>query len=165
MRGLVRARRGREAASPRAAVEFRPRHRGRSQLAAAPRADQPLMDSPSPSFPRCARFNFSPAEQATFADAGAYAERYRAEAEELNDRRKAQPHGRRGARRTTASRDLLLPQIIRRNAQRGEQFVMAKSARERRERFDGREPGLLVLALLVCPNSLARLWARRLRQT
>ena len=54
-------------------------------LAAAPRADQPLMDLAEYAVPSLQALYFSRAEQAIFADAGAYAERYRVEAEQLND--------------------------------------------------------------------------------
>ncbi len=55
------------------------------QLAAAPRADQPLIDMAEYAVPSLRALYFTRAEQATFADAGAYAERYRTEAEQLND--------------------------------------------------------------------------------
>src|SRR5205814_893560 len=51
------------------------------QLAAAPRADQPLIDLAEHALPGLRTLYFTRTELATFADAGAYAERYRAEAE------------------------------------------------------------------------------------
>ena len=56
------------------------------QLAAAPRADQPLLDLAEYAVPQLRSLYFTAAEQAAFADATAYAERYRREAEELNER-------------------------------------------------------------------------------
>ena len=58
------------------------------QWAIAPRADQPLIDLAEYALPQVRSLYFTAAEQAAFADAGAYAERYRREAEQLNEREK-----------------------------------------------------------------------------
>ena len=55
------------------------------QLAAAPRADQPIIDMVEYAFPHLRTLYFTRAEKATFADASEYAERYRMEAEQLNE--------------------------------------------------------------------------------
>ncbi len=135
------------------------------QLAAAPRADQPLMDFAEYLVPSLRTLYFSRAEQATFADAGAYAERYRAEAEELNDREK----------RNRTEGEVLDDFGVARissflksygEMRKGEQFVMGEvraRARERVRWIAGL--GLFVLALLFAPIPWRRLWARRVRQT
>ncbi len=70
------------------------------QLAAAPRADQPLIDMVEYAVPSPRTLYFTRAEEATFVDASEYADRYRIEAERLK----------RWA-------NFLIPQILRRNAQ------------------------------------------------
>jgi zinc/manganese transport system permease protein len=59
------------------------------QLAGAPRADQPLLDIAEQAVPSLRRIYFTRAEATTFADASEYAERYRREAEQLNERARA----------------------------------------------------------------------------
>src|SRR5262249_50734601 len=54
-------------------------------LAAAPRADQPVIDLAEYAVPSLRKLYFTPAEEATFVDASRYAERYRIDAEALND--------------------------------------------------------------------------------
>ena len=135
------------------------------QLAAAPRADQPLIDFAEYLVPSLRTLYFSRAEQATFADAGAYAERYRAEAEELNDREK----------RNRTEGEVLDDYGVARissflksygEMRKGEQFVMGEvraRARERVRWIAGL--GLFVLALLFAPIPWQRLRTRRVRQT
>jgi zinc/manganese transport system permease protein len=135
------------------------------QLAAAPRADQPLMDFAEYLVPSLRTLYFSPAERATFADAGAYAERYRAEAEELNEREK------RNRTEGEALDDFSVARISSflksyGEMRKGEQFVMGEvraRARERVRWIAGL--GLFVLALLFAPIPWRRLWAHRVRQT
>src|SRR5664280_3350754 len=55
------------------------------QLAAAPRADQPLIDLIEYAVPSLRTLYFTRAELTTFVDASEYAQRYRKEAEQLND--------------------------------------------------------------------------------
>jgi zinc/manganese transport system permease protein len=135
------------------------------QLAAAPRADQPLMDFAEYLVPSLRTLYFSATEQATFADAGAYAERYRAEAEELNDREK------RNRTEGEALDDFGVARISSflksyGEMRKGEQFVMGEvraRARERVRWIAGL--GLCALALLLAPVPWRRLLARRVRQT
>jgi zinc/manganese transport system permease protein len=131
------------------------------QFAAAPRADQPLIDLVEYLVPSLRSLYLSPVEQATFADAGAYAERYRAEAEELNDRE----------RRTRTEGEALDDFSVARissflksygEMRKGEQFVMDEIRARARERIRwGASMGLLAFALLLAPISWRRLWARR----
>ncbi|MEA2878772.1 MAG: zinc/manganese transport system permease protein [Hyphomicrobiales bacterium] len=135
------------------------------QLAAAPRADQPLMDFAEYLVPSLRALYFSRTEQGIFADAGAYAERYRAEAEELNDREK------RNRTEGEALDDYGVARISSflksyGEMRKGEQFVMGEvraRARERVRWIAGL--GLFMLALLFAPFPWRRLWARRVRQT
>jgi zinc/manganese transport system permease protein len=134
------------------------------QLAAAPRADQPLIDFAEYLLPSLRTLYFSPAEQATFVEAGAYAERYRAEAEDLNDREK----------RNRTEGEVLDDYGVARissflksygEMRKGEQFVMGEvraRARERVRWIAGL--GLFALALLLAPVPWRRLWARHARQ-
>jgi len=130
------------------------------QLAAAPRADQPLIDLAEYAIPSLRALYFSQAEQATFADAGAYAERYRAEAEQLNDREK------RNRTEGVALDDYGVARISSflksyGEMRKGEQFVMDEVRARARERVRwGASLGLLVLALLLAPIPRRRLWAR-----
>src|SRR4051794_34009369 len=55
------------------------------QLAAAPRIDQPLLDALEYGIPSLRTLYFSRSEAATYAEAREYAERYRLEAERLNE--------------------------------------------------------------------------------
>ena len=55
------------------------------QLAVAPRADQPLLDMFEYAAPSLRTLYFTRTEMTTFVDASEYAERYRKEAEQLND--------------------------------------------------------------------------------
>jgi len=135
------------------------------QLAAAPRADQPLLDFAEYLVPTLRALYFSPAEQATFADAGAYAERYRAEAEHLNDREK----------RNRTEGEVLDEYGVARissflksygEMRKGEQFVMGEVRARARERVRWSiGAALLLMAFLFAPISWRILWARRLRQT
>jgi zinc/manganese transport system permease protein len=130
------------------------------QFAIAPRADQPLVDMAEHAFPRLRTLYFTRADEVTFADAGAYAERYRSEAEALNDREK----------RSRSEGDVLddfsvarMSSFLKSYAEmrKGEQFVMDEVRARARERVRwGASAGLLALALLLAPVPWRRLWAR-----
>ena len=106
---------------------------------------------------------FTAAEQAAFADAGAYAERYRREAEELNERE------RRNRTEGEAFDDFSVARISSflksyGEMRKGEQFVMDEVRARARER--GRwsaSLGLLLFALLFAPLPWGRSWAPRQR--
>jgi zinc/manganese transport system permease protein len=130
------------------------------QLAAAPRADQPLIDAVEYAFPSLRALYFTRAEATTFEDAGAYAERYRIEAEQLNDLEK------RGRTEGEAMDDFRVARISSflksyGEMRKGEQFVMDEVRARARERIRW-SAGLLLLALalLLAPVPWARLWAR-----
>jgi zinc/manganese transport system permease protein len=129
------------------------------QLAAAPRADQPLIDMVEYAVPSLRTLYLTRAEQATFADAGEYAERYRVEAERLNDLEK---------RNRTEGEALDAFGVARISSflksygemRKGEQFVMGEVRARARERVRwAASLGLLALALLVAPLPWRRLWA------
>jgi zinc/manganese transport system permease protein len=121
------------------------------QLAAAPRADQPLIDLAEYAVPQLRSLYFTSSEQAAFADAGAYAERYRREAEELNERER---------RNRTEGETLDDFSVARISSflksygemRKGEQFVMGEVRARARERVRWIAAGaLLLLALLFAP--------------
>jgi zinc/manganese transport system permease protein len=130
------------------------------QLAAAPRADQPLIDLGEYLIPSLRSLYLSPAEQAAFADAGVYAERYRAEAEQLNDRE------RRNRTEGEALDDFSVARISSflksyGEMRKGEQFVMDEVRARARERIRwSASLGLLAFALLLAPVPWRRLWTR-----
>jgi zinc/manganese transport system permease protein len=130
------------------------------QLAVAPRADQPLIDSVEYAVPWLRALYFTPMEQAIFADAGAYAERYRTEAEQLNDRER---HSR---SRGEALDDFGVARISSflksyGEMRKGERFVMSEvSARARERARWSMSLGLLMLALLFAPIPWRSLWTR-----
>ena len=103
---------------------------------------------------------FTPTEQATFADAGAYAERYRMEAEQLNELE------RRNRTEGEALDDFAVARISSflksyGEMRKGEQFVMGEVRARARERVRwGASLGLLAFALLLAPLPWRRLWAR-----
>ena len=128
------------------------------QLAAAPRADQPLIDLAEYAMPPLRSLYFTAAEQAAFADAGAYAERYRREAEQLNERE------RRNRTEGEALDDFSVARISSflksyGEMRKGEQFVMDEVRARARERMRwGASLALLVLALLFAPVPWRRRW-------
>ncbi|MEH2513544.1 zinc/manganese transport system permease protein [Nitrobacteraceae bacterium AZCC 1564] len=130
------------------------------QLALAPRADQPLIDMTEVAMPSLRALYFTPAERATFADATAYAERYRREAEQLNERE------RRNRTEGEALDDASLARISSflksyGEMRKGEQFVMNEVRARARERARwGMSLVLLAIALLLAPLPWQRLWAR-----
>ena len=126
------------------------------QLAAAPRADQPLIDLAEYAVPSLRALYFTPTEQATFADASAYAERYRMEAEQLNDLERRNRTEGEALDDFSRRADLLVPEILRRNAQ-GRAIRDGRSARAgARACSMEREPGLAAArAVAACPGCLA----------
>jgi zinc/manganese transport system permease protein len=130
------------------------------QLAAAPRADQPFIDMVEYAVPSLRTLYFTRAEETTYVDASEYAERYRMEAEQLNDLEKR--HRTEGE----ALDDFGVARISSflksyGEMRKGEQFVMGEVRARARARVRWvASLGLLVLALLVAPVPWARLWAR-----
>jgi zinc/manganese transport system permease protein len=130
------------------------------QLAAAPRADQPLIDTVEYAFPSLRTLYFTRTEVATYADANAYAEHYRIEAERLNDAEK------RSRTEGDAIDDVSVARISSflksyGEMRKGEQFVMGEVRARARERVRwGLAPALLALALLLAPVPWHRLRAR-----
>jgi zinc/manganese transport system permease protein len=126
------------------------------QLAAAPRADQPLLDTIEYAFPSLRALYFSRSEAATFAEAGETAERHRTAAERLNDLEKQH--------RTEAEAldDFSIGRISSflksyGEMRQGEQFVMGEVRARARERVRwGASLGLLALALLFAPIAWPR---------
>jgi zinc/manganese transport system permease protein len=131
-------------------------------LAVAPRADQPMIDLAEYALPSLQKLYLSPAERATFADARAYAERYRVEAEKLNDLEK------RNRVEGEAFDDFKVARISSflksyGEMRKGEQFVMAEVRARARERARwGMALGLLALAGILAPVPWRGLLRRRL---
>jgi zinc/manganese transport system permease protein len=130
------------------------------QLAVAPRADQPLIDLVEYAVPSLRTLYFKHTEETTFADAREYAERYRREAEQLNDAEK------RNRIEDEALDDFSVARISSflksyGEMRKGEQFVMSEVRARARERMRwGVSLGLLALALLFAPVPWWRLWAQ-----
>jgi zinc/manganese transport system permease protein len=121
------------------------------ELATAPRADQPLIDIVEYAVPALRALYFSRADRTTFVDASEYAERYRIEAERLNELEK---------RRRTEGEVLDDFSVGRISSflksygemRKGEQFVMSEVRARARERVRwSASLGLLALALLSAP--------------
>jgi zinc/manganese transport system permease protein len=131
------------------------------QFAIAPRADQPLIDMAEHAFPWLRSLYFSRAEDRTFADAGEYAERYRIEAGQLNDReRRSRTEGDALDDFSVARMSSFLKSYA--EMRKGEQFVMDEVRARARERVRwGVSAALLAFALLLAPVPWRRLWARR----
>jgi zinc/manganese transport system permease protein len=130
------------------------------QLMAAPRADQPLIDMVEYAVPSLRILYFTRAEQTTFVDAREYAERYRREAEQLNDlERRKRTEG-------EALDDFSVGRISSflksyGEMRKGEQFVMGEVRARARERVRwGMSLGLLALALLFAPVPWRHLWVQ-----
>jgi hypothetical protein len=122
----------------------------RSPTAAAPRADQPLIDMVEYAVPSLRTLYFTRAEEATFVDASEYAERYRIEAERLNELEK------RNRTEGEALDDFSVGRISSflksyGEMRKGEQFVMG----EVRARPMEHEFGLARVRSAVCPSSMA----------
>jgi zinc/manganese transport system permease protein len=129
------------------------------QLAASPRADQPLIDFIEYAVPPLRTLYFTGAEQRTFTDAGEYAERYRREAEQLNDvERQNRTEGKAFDDFSVARISSFLKSY--REMRKGEQFVMGEVRARARERIRwGASLGFLALSLLIVPGvPWRRLW-------
>jgi zinc/manganese transport system permease protein len=130
------------------------------QLAAAPGADQPLLDMIEVVAPSLRGLYFTAAEQTTFAEASEYAERYQVQAERLNSLEK------RNRTEGVAFDDVSVARISSflksyGEMRKGEQFVMAEVRTRARERVRWSVSlGLLALALAFAPVPWRRLWAR-----
>jgi zinc/manganese transport system permease protein len=126
-------------------------------LMAAPRADQPLLDSIEAVLPQVRGVYFTRGELDTYLDAEKYAERYRREAEQLNERET----------RSRAEGETLDDLTVRRissfirsytEMRRGEEFVKREVRSRARERTRWMLGGvMLILALAVVPGLLTRL--------
>ena len=124
-------------------------------LAIAPRADQPLLDAIESAAPAAVHAYMTRPEAAAYADAAAQAERYRREAQRLDERE---------ARSRFAGRALDDEEVRRISSflksygemQKGERFVMNEVRSRARERVRWFGAGLaLVLAVAVMPGVLA----------
>ncbi len=130
------------------------------QLAAAPRADQPIIDMVEYAIPSLRTLYFTRAETTTFVDASEHAERYRREAEQLNEVE------RRNRTQGQALDDFSIARISSflksyGEMRKGEQFVMGEVRVRARERVRwGASLGLLAFALLIAPVSWRLLWVR-----
>jgi zinc/manganese transport system permease protein len=127
------------------------------QLAAAPRADQPVIDMVEYALPSLRTLYFTRAEQASFVEASEYAERHRIAAEQLNELEK------RNRTEGEALDDVKLGRISSflksyGEMRKGEQFVMAEVRARARERVRwSASLGLLTFALLLAPIPWRRL--------
>jgi zinc/manganese transport system permease protein len=130
------------------------------QLAAAPRADQPLLDLAEYVVPSLRTLYFTHAEATTYSDASEHAERYRAEAEGLNEReRRNRTEGQSLDDFTVARISSFLKSYG--EMRKGEQFVMGEVRMRARARI--RWPAALVLlagALVLAPIPWRRLRPR-----
>jgi len=128
------------------------------QLAIAPRADQPLLDIAEYVVPSLRTLYFTRAEVTTFADASEHAERYRMEAEQLNEReRRNRTEGQALDDFTVARISSFLKSYG--EMRKGEQFVMGEVRMRARERI--RWPAAFVLlagALVLAPVPWRQLW-------
>jgi zinc/manganese transport system permease protein len=128
------------------------------QLAIAPRTDQPLLDIAEYVAPSLRTLYFTRAEVTTFADASEHAERYRMEAEQLNEReRRNRTEGHAFDDFTVARISSFLKSYG--EMRKGEQFVMGEVRMRARERI--RWPAAFVLlagALVLAPVPWRRLW-------
>jgi zinc/manganese transport system permease protein len=131
-------------------------------LMVAPRADQPLLDAMEHAFPSVRLAYFTRSEASTYLDAQAYADRYRREAEQLNDLET----------RSRAEGQALDDLLVRRissfiksygEMRRGEEFVKREVRSRARERIRWLVGGIMLLvALAITPGLLTR--GRRLLQ-
>ena len=130
------------------------------QLAAAPRADQPLLVAIETAVPSLRTLYFNPSQLATFVEASETAERHRTAAERLNDLEK------RNRTEGEALDDFSIGRISSflksyGEMRKGEQFVMGEVRARARERVRWSASfGLLALALLFAPIVWRRLRMR-----
>jgi zinc/manganese transport system permease protein len=130
------------------------------QLAVAPRADQPVLDVAEYISPSLRTMYLTRGEQAALADASEHAERYRTEAERLNEMERRSRSEGEGLDDFTVARisSLLRSYGEMRN---GEQFVMTELRGRARQRVRWAVSfALLALALLIAPTPWRRVWAR-----
>jgi zinc/manganese transport system permease protein len=126
------------------------------QIAVVPRADQPLIDMAEVAMPSLRALYFTSTERATFADATAYAERYRMEAEALNERERQSRTGGEALDEFSVAR---ISSFLKSYGEmrKGEQFVMNEVRARARERARwGMSLILLAFALLLMPWKLLR---------
>jgi zinc/manganese transport system permease protein len=130
------------------------------QLAVAPRADQPVLDGAEYMFPSLRTIYLTSGEQAALADASERAERYRAEAERLNDlERRSRSEGEAMDDFTVARISSFLRSYG--EMRNGEQFVLTEVRGRGRQRVRwAMSFALLALALVVAPAPWQRMWAR-----
>ena len=123
----------------------------------APRADQPLLGVAEYAFPTLRTLYFTKAEAATFDDANEHAERYRLEAEKLNELE------RRNRTEGVALDDFDLRRISSflksyGEMRNGEQFVMGEIRARARERLRWTLGAALLMAgLLLVPGNFTRI--------
>jgi zinc/manganese transport system permease protein len=130
------------------------------QLAVAPRADQPLLDLAEWAIPPLRPLYFTRAEATTYADATEHAERYRRQAEELNERERRNRTEGQGLDDFTVAR---ISSFLKSYGEmrKGEQFVMGEVRARARERIRWiGSLGLLACAFLVAPLRWRRLSMR-----
>ena len=130
-------------------------------LMLAPRADQPLIDAIEYVVPSLRAIYFTAGEAEVYADARQYAERYRLEAEKLNEiETRSRSQG-------AALDDYMVARISSflksyGEMRRGEEFVMREVRSRARERVRWMAGAvMLVIALLVAPGSVG--WLQRAR--
>ncbi len=127
------------------------------QLMALPRADQPLLDSVEHFLPALRGAYFSASEVSTHEDANEFAERYRMQAEQLNEMEARSRSGSESIDDMTVRR---LSSFVRSYSEmrKGEEFVMREVRARARERVRWvAGPVTLVLALLIFPGIAGRL--------
>jgi zinc/manganese transport system permease protein len=130
-------------------------------LLVAPRADQPLIDAAESALPALRAAYFTSTEAATYADARDHAERYRQEAERLNE----------VEQRSRSEGEGLADDMVRRisaflksygEMRRGEEFVMREVRARARERVRWVVvPIMFAIAFLIAPGALTLLRRRR----
>jgi zinc/manganese transport system permease protein len=123
-------------------------------LMAAPRADHPLLDSIEYLFPSVRQAYFTSAELATYEDAAAFSERYRREAERLNELEISSRAG------NQPLDDLLVRRIssfIKSYAEmrKGEEFVQREVRSRARERIRWLVGGVMLLIAFAAAPGLA----------
>src|SRR5262249_52762400 len=125
--------------------------------AVAPRADQPLLDLVEWAIPSLRTLYFTRAEATTYQDASEYAEHYRRQAEELNERERRNRTEGQGLDDFTVAR---ISSFLKSYGEmrKGEQFVMGEVRIRARERIRWTgSPALLACALLIAPIPWRRL--------
>ncbi len=130
------------------------------QFAAAPRADQPLLDILETAMPSLRNLYLTKAEAATYQDAGEYAQKHRMAAEQLIDLERR--HRTQGEALDDAAMQRISSFLKSYGEMlKGEQFVMGEVRARARERVRWRVClGLLAFALLIVPFPWRRLRAR-----